>query len=585
MRRKIGVTVIVLVLGVMFVGELIVLSAQTPAGSTIQKKQSSNDATGENPSTGIPIFGIHFKPTIRLDMSLSILIALLIFIIGNKTRSKTTPEPTAEEANKPENANKIEEYIKKVDRNPNASLTERAIADAYILQRSEKIAEAIEKWRSIANIAEGNDNGLASRALVSIGYLHLKEGTGEQALLALDRAIDLRPDYDTAYNNRGAAKTLLGRHQDAIADYDTAIRLKPDYAEAYSNRGTAKNFLGRHQDAIADYNKAIRLKPDYVKAYDGRGSTKHLLGRSQDAIADYNKAIQLKADDAQAYYHRGHANKTLEKYEEAFADYDKVIDLRPDYAEVYDNRGFVQFRLGRYREAITDYSKVIQLIKSSEAKLDSSQENSISLILKSNTKFGEAEAYYNRGSVKSKLGEYAGAVLDYDEAIRLKPDYADAYNNRGNAKIQLKQTNEALADFNEAIRIKPDYADAYNNRGGVKIYLKQPDEALADFNEAIRTKPDYAKAYNNRGGAKIHLKQSNEALTDLNEAIRIKPDYAEVYANRGEAKVSLGISDAAKSDFQTALELAEQQKNNDLKIFVEAQLQQLNDSRPQDNEN
>ena len=30
------------------------------------------------------------------------------------------------------------------------------------------------------------------------------------------------------YNNRGAAKAALGRHNDAIADYDEAIRLKPD---------------------------------------------------------------------------------------------------------------------------------------------------------------------------------------------------------------------------------------------------------------------------------------------------------------------------------------------------------------------
>ena len=48
----------------------------------------------------------------------------------------------------------IEEYIKAVDRNPKASFfIEKAIADAYMLQRGERIEEAIEKWRSIANIS------------------------------------------------------------------------------------------------------------------------------------------------------------------------------------------------------------------------------------------------------------------------------------------------------------------------------------------------------------------------------------------------------------------------------------------------
>ena len=239
MVEKIRIIMLVMALSMMCAGELMILSAQDSTGSATQQTQPPNDTSkaqtstqtprdpvtqqtqvpndtiGENPSTGIRIFGIHFDPIIRLDISLSILIALLVFVFGSKTRSKPPPGPTAEDVNKPENADKIEEYIKKIDRTPNPSPIEKAIADAYILQRGGKIAAAIEKWRSIANVAEGNDNRLASRGLVSVGYLYLIRGTAEQALSALNKAIDLRPDYVEAYNNRGAAKNLLGKHQEA----------------------------------------------------------------------------------------------------------------------------------------------------------------------------------------------------------------------------------------------------------------------------------------------------------------------------------------------------------------------------------
>ena len=396
-----------------------------------------------------------------------------------------------------------------------------------------------------------SENELAAHAFFTTGFLLYHGNQLEKALSAYDNAIALKPDFVEAYNNRGGVKNLLGKHQNALADYNKAIRLKPDYAEAYSNRGGTKNLLGKHQEALADYDKAIQLKSDNPKVYDNRGSTKHLLRKHQEAIIDYDKAIRLKPDYVEAYRHRGNVNRALGKYEAAFADYDKVINLRPHYAEAYDLRGSVQFRLERYTEAISDYSKVIQLIKSGEMETSRNQEGSISLTLKKNTNFGEAEAYYNRGSAKSKLGDFAEAILDYDKVIQLKPDDAEAYHNRGQAKIQLKQPDDALIDFDEAIRIKPDYVDAYANRGRAKIHLNQP----------------------------------NEALTDLNKAIRIKPDYADAYANRGVAKTNLGINNKAKSDFQKALELAEQQGNNDLKTFVEAQLQQLNDSKPQDNEN
>ena len=309
---------------------------------------------------------------------------------------------TAEVAAK--NPAEANQAVKDARENPEASLTDKAIADAVSLQQQGKRDDAIEKWRAIAHVVEGSDNDLAARAWFSVGYL-IKDEDPEDALAAYAEAIRLKPDYAEAYNNRGAVKDALGRHDDAIADYDEAIRLKPDYAEAYNNRGAVKDALGRHDDAIADYDEAIRLKPDYAIAYANRGNVKTALGRHDDAIADQDEAIRLQ----------------------------------PDLAIAYNNRGTVKGKSGRYTDAIADYDEAIRL----QPDL--------------------AIAYNNRGAVKGKSGRYTDAIADCDEAIRLQPDLAEAYYNRGNAKKALGLKDEARKAFETTLEL----ARNANNAGAV----------------------------------------------------------------------------------------------------------------------
>ena len=203
-------------------------------------------------------------------------------------------------------------------------------------------------------------------------------------------------------------------------------------------------------------------------------------------------------------------------------------------AETYFTWGNTKYDLGDYKGAIADYDSAIRL------------------------KPDLAEAYLNRGNAKDELGQRFAAIADYDTAIRLKPDYADAYYNRGIVKSDLGQHVAAIADYDSAIRLKPDYAQSYYNRGNAKNKLGQHFAAIADYDSTIRLKPDYVNAYNNRGSAKDALGQHFAAIADYDIAIRLKPDLAEAYLNRGIAKALLNRTSEAKQDVRTALRLAKQ---------------------------
>ncbi len=72
--------------------------------------------------------------------------------------------------------------------------------------------------------------------------------------------------------------------------------------------------------------------------------------------------------------------------------------------------------------------------------------------------------YMERGETKSELGDFDGAIVDYDKAIELKPKYAIAYHNRGLAKEALGQHDAAKVDFEKAKEIDPEVGKLDDSR-------------------------------------------------------------------------------------------------------------------------
>jgi tetratricopeptide (TPR) repeat protein len=127
----------------------------------------------------------------------------------------------------------------------------------------------------------------------------------------------------------GLSTRNLQQYQRAIEDYDRAIQLKPDYADAYNNRGNAYSDLKQHQRAIEDYDRAIQTQSRLchcLLAIVGLPTSD--LQQYQRATEDFDRAIQLKHDYADAYYNRGNTYRNLQQYQRAIEDYDRAIQTQ-----------------------------------------------------------------------------------------------------------------------------------------------------------------------------------------------------------------------------------------------------------------
>ena len=78
----------------------------------------------------------------------------------------------------------------------------------------------------------------------------------------------------------------------------------------------------------------------------------------------------------------------------------------------------------------------------------------------------------DRGIIYRKRGMFNEAILDYNYAIKLIPNFAHAFYNRGTVYWSLNQYDLALSDFNEALRIFPSIRGTDKDIEDTKTYIK-----------------------------------------------------------------------------------------------------------------
>lgn len=91
-----------------------------------------------------------------------------------------------------------------------------------------------------------------------------------------------------------------------------------------------------------------------------------------------------------------------------------------------------------------------------------------------------AEDFLKRGENKRNNDDIIGAIADFTQAIKLKPDYVEAYYLRGGL-LQSTDKAGALADYNQAIKLNPKFADAYLGRISLRKAAGDLKGELADL--------------------------------------------------------------------------------------------------------
>ena len=201
----------------------------------------------------------------------------------------------------------------------------------------------------------------------------------------------------------------------------TVARTEPSGVRTDS---TAKSVFGKSHSPLATTPVDSPLSAAAREFYE-RGMTHDMEQRYDEALADYTSAVGLieQGLPVQSWFYdlyfsrgslySGHQKEAKRNYAQAVADYTKALELKPDEYSARGNRGLAYASLRQYEQAVADYTKIIE---------DPSTDFSHSMGGSTN---GIAWAYEYRGRARHDAKDYANAIADYTEALRLGKESDD----------------------------------------------------------------------------------------------------------------------------------------------------------------
>ena len=148
-----------------------------------------------------------------------------------------------------------------------------------------------------------------------------------------------------------------------------------------------------------------------------------------------------------------------------------------------------------------------------------------------------------------------GAIGQFNDALRLKPDLVQARSNIGSALLALGRLPDARDAFAEAVRMKPDDAEVRGNLGVALSRLGQPIQATAELRESIRLDPTRGAPHATLGETFLAAGDLDGAIAEYREAVQLDPSNVDAHKGLGAALGRQGHADEAITEYQLALQL------------------------------
>ena len=321
---------------------------------------------------------------------------------------------------------------------------------------------------------------------------------------------------------------------------------QPNNTMALYALGHCYERLGKESGAVEFYQDCLKFK-NYLQLPRQRLAAIYFKnGQLEKTIQEYELLKDEYPDDISTLLTLGHLYIANERYTHAIETFNTAILVHPDNFHTEDDGIEQLIANGQLHEALEQLEDLLE------------------------EQFDRADLIVKRADVLSTLGATTEAVSQYEEAIRICPDFLEATIKLGTQYLQLQQEQLAAQQFNRAVEINDQIVDAYIGLATAQQLADNLHDALTILSLAaaiganssllfaqtatLQSRTDHGKnpAFSNGDNSNSLIEA---VISAHQQQIALRPQNPDLHYRLGVLMMSVGKLNEAIEAFRKALEI------------------------------
>ncbi|MEW6368036.1 MAG: tetratricopeptide repeat protein [Acidobacteriota bacterium] len=385
------------------------------------------------------------------------------------------------------------------------------------------------------------------------GFMLGGQGRHREALIELDRSLEIDPLSAEAWHNKGASLAALGQRADAIGCYRRAAELEPGFHLSWKSLAAELIAMERWDEALEASEQRVATEPTSAEAHEKKALCLQKLGRFDAALRSYDDAIALAPSDRRLLLSKsvclsdaGRSDDAFELQQEAFSD--------PAFAEKYHQEGLALLDMllgetpqrpagrGAEKKPLAAPPSPIPVRPSAAVPAPPLPEAEIQKLLR-------------QAVIRSNQKNYTGAIEVLDRLLASQPRLLPALMMRGSALTTLGRHQEAADAWRAAVEVSPD-EPSLRGLAAALTESGRYQEAMPVIDRELALSPNSAHAWADRARCLLSLGRAEEAVAACESATKIDARNAMARFVKGGALEHLGRFVEARQSYQQFLSLA-----------------------------